>query len=76
MKRKLDNILRKRESHAVNDRWVGNMSSRTLSTPEKSILSKGLNFAPAPKRIPISRMVIAVENGPRGVDECVAGRII
>ena len=29
------------------DKWVINRSSRVLSTPEKSLLAKGLNFAPA-----------------------------
>ena len=34
MKKKLDNMLRKRENHAANDRWIVNMSSQNLFTPE------------------------------------------
>ena len=43
------------------DKWVVNMPSRLLSTAEKSALAKGLNFAPAPKRIPVPDIVAGVE---------------
>ena len=45
------------------------MSSRDLSIPEKSILSKGLNFVPAPKRIPIPHMIAAIESGLNGLND-------
>ena len=42
-----------------------NVSSRTLSVAEKEVLARGLNFAPAPKRIPVTEIVTAVEDGLR-----------
>ena len=46
-----------------------NLSSRTLSSAEESVLSKGLNFAPAPSMIPAAHMVAAVESGLRCLPE-------
>ena len=43
-----------------NDRWILNLSSRTPSAVEKEVLSRGLNFATAPKRIPVTEIVTAV----------------
>ena len=45
------------------DKWVANHSSRVLSEKEKEVLSKGLNFAPTPMRIPVPEIIIAVEEG-------------
>ena len=75
MKRKIDVLLR-RNNQTYDDRWVVNLSSRTLSSAEKSILSKGLNFALAPRRIPIPRIVAAVESGLKevGEDEAAVAR--
>ena len=44
---------------------VVNLSSRSLSTAEKDILARGLNFAPAPRKVPIAEFVAAVEDGLR-----------
>jgi len=68
MKRKIDVLLRC-NNHTYDDRWVVNLSSRTLSSAEKSVLSEGLNFALAPRRIPIPRIVAAVESGLKEVGE-------
>ena len=46
-----------------SDRWASNLSSRTLSTTEKDVLARGLNFAPAPRKIPVPEIVAAVESG-------------
>ena len=45
------------------------MSSKELTYHQRSVLSKGLNFALAPRKIPIPRIIAAVENGLRCVDE-------
>ena len=42
---------------------MSNLSSRTLSTTEKGVLARGLNFAPAPQKIPVPEIVAAVESG-------------
>ena len=49
-----------------------NLSSRSHSTAEQAVLGKGLNFAPAPLRIPAARIVAAVESGLRRVPEELA----
>ena len=54
------------KSTAVN-RWVIKFSSQTLSSPQTSILAKGLNFAPAPRRVPISQIVAVVEKGLKSI---------
>ena len=65
-------MLSRRMNSPVDNKWVMNLSSENLCTPERPILSKGLNFAPAPKKVPIPQIVAAVENGLRGVDEGTA----
>ena len=55
-------------------KWVVNLSSKTLSSPQKSILSRGLNFSPAPRRLTIPQIVVAVESGLRCVSEESAER--
>ena len=80
-KRKFDALLRNvqewkcqeaRENASRHAKWVVNLSSRTLSSAEKNVLSKGLNFAPAPCKIPTAHMVGAVESGLRCLPEEVA----
>ncbi|XP_055842472.1 uncharacterized protein LOC129909411 [Episyrphus balteatus] len=44
---------------------VVNLSNTTLSAAATSILSKGLNFAPTPRRVPIESLIGSVE-------ECIA----
>lgn len=53
------NTKRKRN---VNPKWIVNKSSRNLNESEKSILSKGLNFAPAPRKIPVEKFIIETES--------------
>ena len=77
-KRKFDALLRSSQEwktqgfrdHASNHaKWVVNLSSRTLSSAEESVLSKGLNFAPAPSKIPAAHMGAAVDSGHRCLPE-------
>ncbi|XP_078621335.1 uncharacterized protein LOC144887811 [Branchiostoma floridae x Branchiostoma japonicum] len=46
----------------TDERWVRNLSSHTLTEPEKSLLSKGLNFAVAPNKIPSIDIVTETES--------------
>ena len=80
-KRKLDAVLRivqewkcqgACENASSHAKWVVNLSSRTLSSEEKNVLSKGLNFAPAPCKITTAQIVAAVESGLRCLPEEVA----
>ena len=52
-----------------DDRWVVNISSKPLTTAQMSVLWKGLNFAPALKRIPVPSIVAAIEQGLRKVKD-------
>ena len=68
-KRKFDCMMRHTAEgtrpRQPDDRWVVNLSSRTLSAAERRVLARGLNFAPAPRRIPVTEIVTAVEDGLR-----------
>ena len=45
------------------ERWVKNESKRILSFHEKKVLERGLNFAIAPKTLPVMSIALAVEKG-------------
>ena len=68
-KRKFDTLMGRVNAETrhgrQDDRWVVNLSSRSLSTAEKDVLARGPNFAPAPRRVPIAEIVAAVEDGLR-----------
>ncbi|XP_072014899.1 uncharacterized protein [Amphiura filiformis] len=49
----------------VKDRWVKNLSSRVLSTAEKDVLSRGLNFAVTPDKLPHVEIITATESAIR-----------
>ena len=63
MRRKIDIMLLKKNHYDVDRSWVVNLSAQNLSSPEKFILSIGLSFAPAPRKVPIPQIVTAVECG-------------
>jgi len=46
---------------SADSRWIVNISKRDLDVPERSVLSKGLNFAVSPSRIPVEDFVITTE---------------
>ena len=45
--------------------WVVNLSSHQLTQAEQKVLAKGLNFAPAPKRIPTQELIAGAEQALR-----------
>ena len=59
----LEDCCHNKCSSDVKKRWVLNLSNTQLSTEETEVLKKGLNFAPAPHKIPVSQMISAVECG-------------
>ena len=65
-KRKFDYLTKNKSNaglHAPSsERWVVNLSSRTLSPDQEKILSKGMNFALTPRRVPIPQIVATVES--------------
>ena len=44
-------------------KWVVNVSQRTLGPVETTALEKGFNFSIAPKKIPVAKILSSVENG-------------
>ena len=48
--------------------WVVNLSSRSLSDAEKTLLKKGLNFAVTPGNIPATEIIAKVEAAVRQLD--------
>ena len=47
------------------DRWVVNLTNRTLTPAQEQVLKLGLNFAPAPSKLPLTDTMAAVESGVR-----------
>ena len=71
-KKKFD-TMREHGHRSTNDcgnnteRWINNYSSKELTPNEKSVLAKGLNFAPSPQNIPIPSIIASVEDGLKKV---------
>ena len=59
---KLISKIRNDLQRDLPEKWVVNRSSRVLNTPEKSLLSKGLNFAPAPRKSRIPETIAEIES--------------
>ena len=47
-KDKFDRLLKQKNKLSFQDRWIVNLSSMTISDQQRSVFSKGLNFAPTP----------------------------
>ena len=61
-KKKFDALLlKKRLKQKPDERFVVNLSSKQLTTPQMEVLSRGLNFAPTPRFIPKAHIVASVE---------------
>ena len=43
-------------------RWVVNISSKVLTKPETSILTKGLNFVLVPDKTPVDEFIVQTES--------------
>ena len=78
-KNKFDSLLRKQNDNQLSksNKWVVNLSSKRLSTPQKSLLSKGMKFAPAPEKIDAPTIIAEVESAlnHRKVDQGTANNI-
>ena len=55
----------KQQQEIDQNKWVVNMSSRSLTDTEERVLRRGLNFAPTPRGIPYIDMIAAVEGVAR-----------
>ena len=61
----------KTESSVNTDKWVINLSDRSVSDTERDALMKGLNFAVTPERLPVEDKVSATESVCRRLDFCL-----
>ena len=50
-------------SKNIDKSWVKNLSSRQFSKSETEVLSKGMKFAVAPRKIPVLDFGFGVEQG-------------
>ena len=66
---------RKSASAQPRDRWVVNLSGHSLTEDERRVLEKGLNFAPAPRRVPVLDVVTAVENALKTCDDVISAEV-
>ena len=46
-----------------------NLTDRSVSKPQEDVLKLGLNFAPAPTKLPVVDTIAAVEEGARQLSE-------
>ena len=76
---KFDSLLRKyKDNHlSKSNKWVVNLSSKRLSTPQKTLLSRGMKFAPAPKKFDAPTVIAEVESAlnHQKVDQDTANNI-
>ena len=62
--------LFKKQDRSVNQyRWIVNLSSTTIIDQQKSVLSKGLNFAPTLKRVPVETALKSSKADPNSVSQ-------
>ena len=47
--------------------WIKNLSNKQLTSPQRQVLEKGLNFAVTPDAIPHAEFVASVEKGLQNV---------
>ena len=71
---KLKQLLpRERETKSLNRNWIKNLSSRSLTNAQESLLKKENKFAIAPSKIPVLDIIYGVELGLNQVnfaDKC------
>jgi len=70
---KFDKLVQPKSSRTVTslaneEKWVVNLSSRTITASEQQILQKGLGFAVSPRRIPATEIIAQVETAVKKLD--------
>ena len=62
------------------DKWVVNISSRKLTTPEVSVLENDLNFAVSPDALPVNDIIVATKSACKNLPDVKAaesrGRVV
>ena len=57
------------------DKWVVNISSRKLTTPEVSVLENGLNFAVSPDALHVNDIIVATESACKNLPDDKAAEL-
>ena len=57
------------------DRWVKNLSERSLNKDEEEVLKLGLNFAVTPTKIPVSEIIASTELACLSLDASTSSRL-
>ena len=60
-----------RDQH-IKQKWVHNLSSKSLTHTQTGVLEKGFNFALSPKSLPMVDIICGVEEGLRKVNDAAA----
>ena len=60
-----------RDQH-IKQKWVHNLSSKSLTPSQTGVLEKGFNFALNPKSLPMVDIICGVEGGLRKVNDATA----
>ena len=62
---RLANYQSRRRELCLDERWVVNLTDRTLTPAQEDVLNLGLNFAPAPSKLPLTDTTATVGSGAR-----------
>ena len=63
-------------THTINkERWVINLSKKEITETEKTILSRGLNFAVTPQRLPVDDIIATTEQACQHLSNTDAGNL-
>jgi len=69
----------KKNSNPSN-KWVVNLSQKTLTEDQVQMLGLGLNFAIVPKEVPIKDILASIEDGLRGIPpseaDLIRGKVV
>ena len=60
-KSKFQKLFKGQNRSRFQDEWIVNLSSTTITDHQKSVLSKGLNFAPTPNKVPVPKIIGNIE---------------
>ena len=80
MRSKVAEVDRRFCPNDKKERWVINLSEKELTTAERNVLEKGMNFSPTPRWVPTVDVIASVEGALKRCNngmgaEMVRGRV-
>jgi len=74
------NSPQQKKNSNLSNKWVFNLSHKTLTEDQVQVLGLGLNFAIAPKEVPTKNILPSVEDGLRGIPpseaDLIRGKVV